>query len=86
MQRDMRRNALQATSISASRISGKEILKLMAILWRPQGCSKAFKRSSTVFASMARQRERLFASEGCVTEGKEEQYKSHSHQTLQSKI
>jgi hypothetical protein len=39
-----------------------------------------------VFASMARQRESLFASEESVTEDKEEQYKSLSDQTLQSKI
>ena len=30
-----------------------EYLKLMAILWRPQGCSKAFKRSSTGLYSRA---------------------------------
>ncbi len=42
MQQDMQKNVLQAININASLISGREILKLMAILWKLQGCSKEF--------------------------------------------
>ncbi len=42
MQQDMQKNVSQTINTSTSLISGREILKLMAILWKLQGCSKEF--------------------------------------------
>ena len=35
---------MKFTFISVSLISGREILRLMAILWKPQRCLKAYRR------------------------------------------